>query len=146
MTPKKRGKYFYGESQEDIREELRRYGTRNGYAPVHFADAVCTCGARTFKLLLDDDEGVAIRVCSACANEHPMGDSEEYLDDASPEECECPCGASCFELTAGVALYEASEDIRWLYIGCRCTACGLTACYGDWKNEFNGYAELLRRV
>jgi translation initiation factor 2 beta subunit (eIF-2beta)/eIF-5 len=146
MALKKRGKFFYGESQADIREALRRHGAHNGYEPVHFADAVCTCGARKFRLLLDDEEGVAIRVCSACGNKHPLGDSEEYLDEASPEECECPCGNSIFELTVGVALYASSEDVRWLYIGCRCEECGLTACYGDWKNEFNDYAKLLRRV
>lgn len=146
MTLQKRGNSFYGDSQGDIREELRRYGALNGYEPGQFADAVCICGARTFRLLLDDEAGVAIRVCSACAHEHPMGDSEDYLDEASPEECECPCGAGIFELTAGVALYEASDDVRWLYVGCRCTTCGLTACYGDWKNEFNGFAEFLRRI
>ncbi|WP_163995445.1 hypothetical protein [Pyxidicoccus caerfyrddinensis] len=146
MALKKRGKHFYGDSQVDIRDELRRYGTLAGYPPVQFADAVCTCGSRHFRLSVDDEEGVAVRVCSACGHEHPMGDSEEYLDEASPGECECPCGTNVFELTVGVALYDSSDDVRWLYVGCRCKACGLTACYGDWKNEFNGYAELLRRV
>ncbi|MFP2908857.1 hypothetical protein ACLESD_28165 [Pyxidicoccus sp. 3LFB2] len=146
MALKKRGKHSYGESQADIREELLRYGKLNGYPPAHFADAVCKCGSRHFQLLLDDEAGVAIRVCPACKHEHPMGDSDEYLEDASPEECECPCGAGTFELTVGVALYEATEDVKWLYVGCRCTSCGLTACYGDWKNEFNRYAELLRRI
>ncbi len=42
-----------------------------------------------------------------------------------------------------MSLYEGSEDVRWLYVGCRCPACGLTAVYGDWKNEFNGYRDLL---
>ncbi|WP_193378329.1 hypothetical protein [Schlesneria paludicola] len=30
-------------------------------------------------------------------------------------------------------------------LGFRCTACGLTAVYGDWKNEYNGYQELLAK-
>ena len=47
------------------------------------------------------------------------------------------------EVTAGVLLYDDSEDVRWRYLGCRCPSCGLTACYGDWKNEFEGYRELL---
>jgi hypothetical protein len=62
------------------------------------------------------------------------------------EECACPCGEEEFEITVGVHLYYGSEDVKWVYIGCRCVACGLTANYGDWKNEFNGYRDFLARV
>jgi hypothetical protein len=51
-----------------------------------------------------------------------------------------------FEITVAVSLYADSEGVRWLYIGCRCPACGITAVYGDWKNEFDGYRELLAMV
>lgn len=61
------------------------------------------------------------------------------------KECACPCGGKAFEVTAGVSLYDDGEDVRWLYLGFHCVACGLTAVYGDWKNEFNGYRELLAR-
>jgi hypothetical protein len=37
-------------------------------------------------------------------------------------------------------------DARWLYVGCRCPACGLTACYGDWKIGGGGYHDLLGSV
>ena len=47
---------------------------------------------------------------------------------------------------AGVALYQMSEDIRWFYLGCECFACRLSDVYGDWKNEFIGYTNLLSRV
>jgi hypothetical protein len=143
---RKQGKYNFGESQADIRDEIVRYSDLNGYHAHHFADAVCNCGGRTFHLLLDDDQGVAIRRCLTCTTEHPIGDSDEYLDDAEPEECACPCGAEEFEITVGISLYEESEDVRWLYLGARCAKCGLTAVYGDWKNEFNGYEALLARV
>ena len=66
--------------------------------------------------------------------------------EAEVEECECLCGEAGFEVTAGVALYDDSEDVRWFYVGCRCPACGLVGCYGDWSCEFPGYAELLARV
>ena len=59
---------------------------------------------------------------------------------------ECFCRDNVFEITVGVSLYDDSEDVRWLYVGCRCPKCGLTGVYGDWKNEFNGYRELLARV
>jgi hypothetical protein len=142
----KKGKKYYGSEQADIRPELVRYSQANGYPVQHFADAKCTCAATVFRLCLDDDEGAAVRTCCSCNMEHPMGDSAEFLEDAELGECECPCGGGVFEITVGVSLYADSDDVRWLYLGCRCPACGLVAVYGDWKNELHGYRELLAKV
>lgn len=146
MALRKKGKYFYGDAQSDIREELLDYSKANADPIRHFADAVCVCGGQTFVLSLDDDEGAAIRTCVNCQREHPIGDSEDFLESAELEECGCPCGADEFEITAGVALYRDSDDVKWFYLGCRCVACGLVACYGDWKNESQNYRELLKRI
>ena len=146
MALKKRGRFSYGDSQQDISAELANYAQRNGYSAAHFADAVCACGHRSFRLSVDDTEGAAVRECCSCKKSHPIGDSAEYLADASLEECECPCGSGAFEITVDVALYDGSEDVRWIYIGCRCPACGVTACYADWKNEFEDYRQLLANV
>ncbi|MCA9179335.1 MAG: hypothetical protein KDB14_32980 [Planctomycetales bacterium] len=130
-----------------MRGEITRYSKSVGYLAEHFADAVCACGGKAFWLLLDEAAGVASRICVACESEaHPIGDSEDFMDEADEEECVCPCGEDVFEVTVGVSLYDGSEDVRWLYFGCRCVACGLTAVYGDWKNEYIGYRELLKRV
>lgn len=136
----------YAESQADIRAEIVRYSKLNGYPADHLAEAVCTCGAAVFTLQLDDAAGVAVRRCASCRQEHPMGDSADFLAEADLQECACPCGGERFEITAGVSLYAASEDIRWLYIGCRCPACGITGVYGDWKNECEGFRDFLARV
>ncbi len=146
MALKKRGQYHYGDSQADIRAELLRYSKKNAYLVHHFADAACKCSSKLFRLALDDNEGAAVRICVDCKAEHPIGDSDEYLEDAELGECACPCGGEEFEITVGVSLYKDSEDVRWFYLGCRCPKCGLTAVYGDWKNEFIGYQELLTRV
>jgi hypothetical protein len=146
MALKKRGKYRYGDSQADIREEVLRYSEANTYLANHFADAACPCGGKRFRLALDDAEGAAVRTCVGCGAVHPIGDSGEYLEDAELEECACPCGGEEFEITVGVSLYEDSADVRWLYLACRCPRCALIAVYGDWKSEFNGYQELLARV
>jgi len=146
MALKKRGRYRYGDSQADIRTEAMRYSKKNAYLAHYFADAICKCGGKHFRLALDDDQGAAVRICVTCKTEHAIGDSAEYLVDAALGECACPCGGEEFEITVGVSLYSDSEDVRWLYIGCRCPKCGLTAIYGDWKNEFIGYRELLARV
>ena len=142
----KKGDYHYGDSQQDIRTYLAGYADRIAYPADHFADARCTCGNATFGLVLDYDQGVAVRTCTRCGLEHAMGDSSDYLDDAELGEAECPCGSNTFEITVGVALYEGSEDVKWLYLGCRCIECSLVACYGDWKNEYIGYQELLSNI
>ncbi len=147
MALRKRGKWRYGDGQPDIRTEITRFSEEVQYPATHFADAACACGGRVFGLLLDETQGVASRVCVACdAEAHPIGDSADFMDEAEEEECACPCGGEEFEITVGVSLYPDSEDVRWLYVGCRCPACGLTAVYGHWKNEFNGFRELLARV
>jgi hypothetical protein len=146
MPLTKRGKYRIGESQSDLREKVLRYCRANEYVAHHFADALCTCGGAHFKVLVDDVEGAAVRTCATCGLQHPIGDSDEYLEAAELEVCACPCGVEEFEVTVGVSLYDGSEDVRWLYLGCRCPGCGLVAVYGDWKNEYVGYRELLARV
>ena len=147
MALRKRGTWWYGESQADIRDELLRVGKLSTYVPSHFADARCGCGGRTFRLLLDEGTA-AVRVCAEtrCGQSHPVGDSDEYLEDAQLEACACPCGGEALEITVGVHLYEGSDDVKWIYIGCRCIACGLTANYGDWKNETGDYRRFLARV
>ncbi len=147
MSLRKKGEWWYGDSQADIRDELKRVGTLNGYLPTRFADVKCKkCGCRTFRLAMDDNEGAAIRTCSKCDTEHPIGDSGEYLANAELLISSCICEKEVFEITVGVSLYDDSDDVRWLYVGCRCPACGLTGCYGDWKNEFIDYRKLLERV
>ena len=145
MSLVKRKGNFFGDSQSDIPELLKMYSNA-GDPTEHYQDAICTCGHNLFRLAVDDNEGAAIRLCVSCGNQHPIGDSLEFLEDAELEECECPCGQSSFEITVGVALYFGSNDVKWLYLGCRCPHCGLTACYADWANEYEGYAELLKNV
>jgi hypothetical protein len=146
MALQKRGKWWYGDSQADIRDEILRYSKRVTYLAHHYADAVCSCGGRLFVLRMDDTAGAAIRRCVTCHQEHPIGDSADYLVEAELQKYECVCTEDVFEITVGVSLYDDSEDVRWLYVGCRCPACGLTGVYGDWKNEYSGYQELLARV
>jgi hypothetical protein len=142
----KRGNSYYGNGQSDIPEEIRRYSELNGYSAIHFADARCKCGHNTFRLSVDDVEGAATRKCASCSAEQAIGDSAEYLEEADLGECACPCGGEELEVTAGVSIYDGSDDVRWLYLGCRCPKCHLTAVYADWKNEFHGYRELLAMV
>jgi hypothetical protein len=143
VTIEKRDDYSYGESQADLREEIESYAAAVGYAAEHFADARCQCLSSRFQLSLDDNEGAAVRACVECGARHPIGDSSDYIEDAELEDCACPCGCESLEITVSVSLYQRSKAVRWFYLGCRCTACGLVAVYGDWKNEHDDYTALL---
>jgi hypothetical protein len=147
MASLRRCKHWYDDAEADSRVELLLYSQLNGHAAQHFADLACTCGKRAFHLYLDDTVRAAVRVCTSCGSEHPIGDSSEYLADAELLECMCPCGGDAFEITAGVSFYREDKlNVVWLYLGCRCPDCGLTACCGDWVTEFETYQELLARV
>ncbi|MEZ6040119.1 MAG: hypothetical protein R3C20_06415 [Planctomycetaceae bacterium] len=151
MTLVKRGDYWYGDNHADIRSELERYSDRNAYPVDDFTDIRCDCGNDTFHFLTDENAGVAIRRCSNCGCEHLMGDSADFVDEAEPSQHECICEGDVFQITAGIHRYRnqddsLSHDVRWLYLGCHCPTCGLVGCYADWKNEYNGYTELLAKM
>lgn len=125
MTLTQKGKYWYGTTPQDLTAEIVRYSRLNGYEAVKFASAVCACGSRFFHLESDEDEGAARRTCASCGLVYPMGDSASYASKALFEGHECVCGSDEFELLSGVALYDQTNDVRWYYIGCRCTNCNL---------------------
>ena len=131
-------------SQSEIELALKSYSDSDSL--LRFKAAVCECGERHFKILVDDNEGAAVRVCKNCKSRQPIGDSADYLAEAELEECECPCGNGYLELVVGALLYESSNDVRWIYLGCSCPKCSQTGCYADWKNEYIGYEGLLERV
>lgn len=96
---------------------------------------------------MNEEEGVAARICTACKDEHGIGDSDEYFDEVeSVDEMQCVCGSDEFQITAGVSLYQDSDDVRWFYLGLYCQKCHCLGCYGDWKNEFIGYKKLLENI
>jgi hypothetical protein len=54
MALHERGKYRYGDDRSDVRQEITCYSTANGYVAHHFANGICRCGGKSFRLLLDD--------------------------------------------------------------------------------------------
>ena len=68
MALRKKGKWWYGDSIVDIRDELVRQGRLNEYVPTHFADPKCQCGSSTFRLRVDDEQGAAVRICAGCSD------------------------------------------------------------------------------
>ncbi|WP_432725972.1 hypothetical protein [Variovorax sp. W6] len=135
MALKKKGRYWYGDGLEDTQVEVQRYSKSNAYVATRFAASACACGHRAFRLESDEEAGAARRTCTACGSVHLMGDSAEYADEAELGGHECVCGEESFELLSGVSLYAESNDVRWYYLGCRCTSCSLVGVFADWKCE-----------
>lgn len=131
-----------------LKSQIIHYSTDNGYLAEHFATAKCgECGGTVFNILMNENEGVAVRTCVSCDNEHGIGDSDDYFDEVDEVyPVKCTCDGDQFEIMAGVALYQDSEDVRWFYLGCECVRCGLSGVYGDWKNEYIGFRSLLERI
>jgi hypothetical protein len=146
MAIRRKGKKLFADAQADIAEALRDYSS-DSYPASRFADAVCTCGQRTFVFAVDDQEGAAERQCVTCDTPALMANSTEVEDEMELEQCECPCGKDVFELTLGLALYaDSDDDVRWIYVGARCIACGQVGCYSDWKCDGDSAQDLLARA
>jgi hypothetical protein len=75
-----------------------------------------------------------------------MGDSAEYAEEADFDNHICVCDAENFELLSGVALYEGSTDVRWYYIGYKCTKCNLVGVFAEWKCEAGNVDEFLSKT
>ncbi|MEG2278746.1 MAG: hypothetical protein RSC37_01810 [Comamonas sp.] len=146
MALTKKGEFWYGTTSGDTQAELRNYSVANRHEAVRFASSKCDCGCRTFALQTDEEAGVAIRTCSDCGQEHLMGDSADYVEEATPEAHQCVCENEVFELMSGVSVYKGTHDVRWYYIACHCVECNLVGVFADWKCEAGDAAAFLAKV
>ncbi len=82
----------------------------------------------------------------ACGRSTLLLDSGETKDDAELEGAACPCGNETFNVAVGFAGYEGSNDVRWVYLGLRCTDDGVLGVYTDWKIDYTPSSHLYERV
>jgi len=147
MTIDTSGKWWVGSEPQDVRDFLEAYA-EDGYSINDFRLAKCTCGSISFKLEADDNEGVARRTCATCGESHFICDSEKFWSDAQPELWECvECGCEHANVGIGFSLYdEDPTGIRWLYVGERCSQCGVLGCFADWKIAMSDVLHLMDKV
>jgi hypothetical protein len=130
-----------------------------GYSVERTSHSRCAnCQGATFALRVDDEAGYADRRCVTCSAVALILDSEDAVDDASPEECACPCGGEVFELAVGYAMVdvapastelatgETTREIKWVSVGARCIRDGGLGVYTDWKIDYGPTAQLFNRA
>src|SRR5258707_2022663 len=139
------GKWWIGDHPQDLKEYLAAYSS-NSYKTDEFRLAECKCGSQEFSLWADADEGCAKRICLSCDEPHFICDSEEFWEESEPEEWKCvECGSRSANVGVGFSLYEDGE-VRWLYVGERCSSCGVLGCFAGWKVAYAPSKQLIDQV
>ncbi|MET9628800.1 hypothetical protein ABZX92_15180 [Lentzea sp. NPDC006480] len=125
-------------------EAVRAY-QEDGYEVTHVVESVCGgCGGRTFQVQVTEEQAMC-RTCLACGLAEFIADSDEHWDDDDAQECACTCGGE--EFTAALGLSCGSDgEVRWVTVGLRCLACGLSGVYEDWKIDYLPSGHLLTRA
>ena len=112
---------------------------------VHANCAACDSDAGGFSVVLDDEEGAAVRTCRSCSDVVAMLDSADYLDEADLGDAACPCGHEVFDVAVGFALRDDGE-VRWVSVALRCHHDGRLGVYADWKIDYSPSRHLLAAV
>jgi hypothetical protein len=146
MTIDTSGKWWVGSEPNDIAGFLEAYASE-GYEVDEFRLARCKCGSTSFLLDSDDNEGVARRTCTICGFEHFICDSEEFWDESKPERFVCiEYGSEAANIGVGFSIYPKRGGIRWLYVGARCSVCGVLGCFAGWKVGTSDSMDLLEKI
>ena len=136
MALRTKGKYHYGDDQEDLSLELKRYAESNQYPVDEVAIIKCDmCGQTTFELFSDDDESAAMLRCASCAEKKFIGDSKTYINQDEVDNHECICGNENLAISVGLSFYKGTKDARWVYVGGYCSSCGMLGNYIDWNER-----------
>lgn len=137
-------KYWTGDSPDDIAEWLREY---TELPELEVKPVVCnSCGQNVFTIRVDRNEGAMQVTCVACKTKKRLLDSDGIWRDCSPRSVRC---GICKERTNNVQVglhRRANGDIKWVYIGNRCTGCGTLGSYTDWSIDYSPTDELEQNI
>ena len=136
MALRKKGRYYYGDNQDDLADELKRYAKLNEY-PVNEVEHIkcAKCEQQLFKLISDYDEGGAVCQCINCSEERDIKDSKQYMQQENMNNNECVCGNATFNIAVALSFYSDTNDVRWVYVGGLCSSCGVLGTYVDWNER-----------
>ena len=137
--------YFWtGDSPDDIDEWLAEYTEKSD---LKIKQVRCHhCGSEEFKVRVDQDEGAIQVTCASCGKKKILLDGEEYWEDCSPRAKKCPvCKKGLFNIRVGFD-YRENGDVKWVYIGNRCTACGTLGSFVDWPVDYGPTNEMENNI
>ncbi len=145
MTIDTSGKWWKGTSAHDIAQYLEELFEES--YPIHeYRQSVCECGSEVFSLHWIPDEDVARRTCAKCRKKHFICDSREFWE-GRPKKYKC---IECHSVETNVGVAFSMDDdktaIRWLYVGNRCTNCGVLGSVADWKIGYEPSLNLLTQA
>lgn len=85
--------------------------------------------------------------CTKCATEKILLDCEDGWEDAKPKIKKCPiCKKSkSYNVKVGFIRRE-NGNVKWVYIGNRCTECGTLGSYLDWKVSYEPTDEMEKNI
>lgn len=137
-------RYWTGDSPDDIAEWLAAY---TEIPNLDVKPVICNqCGGNTFTIRVDPDEGVMQVTCTSCNTKKRLLDSDEIWKDCSPRSVRCRI---CKERTNNVQVAfhrRDNGDVKWVYIGNRCTGCGTLGSYTDWSIDYSPTDEMEQNI
>lgn len=126
--------YWTGDSPADIDEWLGEY---TEIPNLKVKPVIChQCGSDVFKIRVDQNEGAIQVTCGSCGTKKILLDGEEIWKECRPRarKC-CICKESLYNVRVGFD-YRENGDVKWVYIGNRCTSCGTLGSYVDWSVDY----------
>jgi hypothetical protein len=140
----KSGRWWKGTTVNDLEEYLKAFSA-DSYPISEFRLSQCSCGGVRFFLRVEQDEGIAKRVCENCTAEHFICDSAEHREPGQRLKAfKCiTCKAKVANVGVGFSLYENKSAVRWLFVGNRCAECGVLGSMVDWKVGYEPSLHLL---
>ena len=109
--------YWYVDSPDDIDEYLREYSE---CPSIEVKPVICNnCGNDALHLRVDQNE-----------------DAIQEIEDIAAQVRKChDCKTKEYNIRVGFIRRE-NGSVKWVYIGNRCTNCGLLGSYLDWKISY----------
>ena len=136
--------YWTGSEPADIIEWLRAYTEEE---TLDVKPVLCSaCGCDELRMVGDQDEGALQVVCTACGAKKLLLDSAEYWKEVSHRTIKCPgCKCKDYNVHVGFSRRE-NNQVRWVYIGNRCTQCGLLGSAFDWKIDYEPTDDMEKNI
>lgn len=138
-------KYWYGTCADDIDEYLREY-TED--ADIDIKSVICnSCGSEELIMFIDSKEQAIQVKCPKCGEKKILLDCGEIWDEAKPRLRRCAvCKISKKHNVKVGFVRRENGDVAWVYIGSRCTRCGVLASYLDWHINYGPTDEMEKNI